>query len=60
MTQGLRTADVKFTVAKGPADRWFVEDFELIQLQNKGFCKKGQADERVARRAALTTSLVFR
>jgi hypothetical protein len=40
MTQGLRTADVKFTVAKGPGDRWFVSDFELIPLQNMGFCKK--------------------
>jgi hypothetical protein len=41
MTQGLRTADVKFTVAKGPGDRWFVQDFDFVALQNKGFCKKG-------------------
>jgi hypothetical protein len=37
-TQGRNTATVHFTVVKGPSDRWYVEVFEIVVLQNKGFC----------------------
>jgi hypothetical protein len=40
-TQGNLTASVPFTVVKGPSDRWYVEVFEIVKLQNKGFCSKG-------------------
>jgi len=39
-TQGALAATVKFRVVKGPSDRWFVEEFEIVALQNKGFCGK--------------------
>jgi len=40
MVQGQLTASVPFTVVKGPADRWYVEVFAIVALQNKGFCSK--------------------
>ena len=40
LTQGSLTANVKFTVAKGPSNRWYVADFDAVALQNKGFCKR--------------------
>jgi hypothetical protein len=40
MTQGSITADAKFAVVKGPAGRWFVQQFDIVTLQNKGFCSK--------------------
>jgi len=39
-TQGTLTATVKFRTIKGPSDRWYVEEFEIVALQNKGFCGK--------------------
>jgi hypothetical protein len=39
-TQGSLTAPVKFTTVRGPSDRWFVESFDIVVLQNKGFCSK--------------------
>jgi hypothetical protein len=40
LTQGQLKANVKFTAAKGPSDRWYVQDFDSQLLQNAGFCKK--------------------
>jgi hypothetical protein len=40
LTQGKQTATVLFTAAKGPSDRWYLQDFEIVALQNKGFCSK--------------------
>src|ERR1019366_8297007 len=40
LTQGQLKANVKFTVAKGPSNRWYVQDFDSQLLQNVGFCKK--------------------
>jgi hypothetical protein len=34
------TATSKFTVVRGPSGRWYVESFEIVPLQNKGFCSK--------------------
>jgi hypothetical protein len=39
-TQGTNAASVHFTTVKGPSDRWYVEVFEIVVLQNKGFCSK--------------------
>ena len=41
LTQKTNTASIKFTVVKGPSDRWYVEVFDIVTLQNKGFCSKG-------------------
>ena len=38
LTQGKATANPKFTVTQGPGSRWFVVDFDMTMLQNKGFC----------------------
>lgn len=40
MTQGTLKANVPFTTAKGPSNRWFVQDFDAKLLQNMGFCKR--------------------
>jgi hypothetical protein len=39
-TQGTNTASVHFTTVRGPSDRWYVEIFEIVVLQNRGFCSK--------------------
>jgi hypothetical protein len=39
-TQGSQRASVSFTTVKGPSDRWYVESYEIVVLQNKGFCGK--------------------
>jgi hypothetical protein len=40
LTQGTLKASPHFTVVRGPASRWYVEIFEIVELQNKGFCSK--------------------
>jgi hypothetical protein len=40
LTQGSNKASVPFTVVKGPSDRYYVEQFKIVELQNKGFCGK--------------------
>ena len=40
LKQGVRTAAPWFTVARGPSNRWYVEDLDLVTLQNKGFGSK--------------------
>ena len=40
LKQGARTASPWFTLARGPSNRWYVEDFDLVTLQNKGFGSK--------------------
>jgi hypothetical protein len=40
LTQGPLTASPHFTVVRGPSNRWYVEVFEIVALQNKGFCSK--------------------
>jgi hypothetical protein len=40
LTQGKLEASVPFVVVKGPSNRWYVQQFEIIPLQNKGFCSK--------------------
>lgn len=42
-TQGSLKATARFTVVKGPSDRWYVGDFEIVVLQNRGFCTKSGA-----------------
>ena len=39
-TQGSNKATVLFTTVRGPGDRWYVEKFDIVALQNKGFCNK--------------------
>jgi hypothetical protein len=39
-TKGSNRATVLFTTVRGPSDRWYVEKFEIVALQNKGFCDK--------------------
>ena len=39
-TQGSNKATVSFKTVRGPSDRWYVESFEIVALQNKGFCNK--------------------
>ena len=39
-TQGRLTGASEFTVAKGPENRWYVQQFNIVALQNKGFCAK--------------------
>jgi hypothetical protein len=39
-TQAANTATSRFTVVKGPSDRFYVEIFDIVALQNKGFCGK--------------------
>lgn len=46
LRQGPLTATSSFTVAKGPSARWYVQDFETIPLQNKGFCQKAAGPGR--------------
>jgi hypothetical protein len=40
VTQGKLTTSVHFTTVRGPSDRWYVESFDIVDLQNKGFCSK--------------------
>lgn len=40
MVQGANKATVPFNVIKGPSDRWYVLEFKIVELQNKGFCSK--------------------
>jgi hypothetical protein len=40
LAQGTLAASPKFTVIRGPENRWYVEVFEIVELQNKGFCSK--------------------
>jgi hypothetical protein len=40
LTQAKLTATSAFTVARGPSDRWYVADFDIVALQNKGFCSR--------------------
>ena len=40
LTQGKLVASSQFTVAKGPGNRWYVSEFDITTLQNKGFCGK--------------------
>lgn len=39
LVQGMLQATTKFTVVRGPAGRWFVSEFDIVTLQNKGFCR---------------------
>ena len=39
-TQGKLTGTSEFEVAKGPENRWYVNKFDIITMQNKGFCAK--------------------
>jgi hypothetical protein len=40
LSQGTLKASPHFTVVRGPSSRWYVEVFEIVELQNKGFCSK--------------------
>ena len=39
-TQGSLTGSSQFTVARGPSDRWYVLSFDIVAMQNKGFCSR--------------------
>lgn len=38
VTSGTLAASPTFTVVEGPSKRWYVENFEIDQLRNAGFC----------------------
>ena len=38
LTAGPRSASPTFTVVQGPKNRWFVENLDLDQLRDQGFC----------------------
>lgn len=38
VTASDRKATPMFTVVRGPKNRWFVENFEIDQLRDQGFC----------------------
>lgn len=38
LTAGARSASPTFTVVMGPSKRWYVENFDIDQLRNNGFC----------------------
>ena len=40
LVQGSNSATTTFTLARSPAGRWLVTTFDVIALQNKGFCKR--------------------
>jgi hypothetical protein len=40
LAQGNLSASPRFTVVRGPSNRWYVEVFDIVLLQNKGFCNK--------------------
>ena len=40
LVQGTNSATTTFTVARSPAGRWLVNTFEVVPLQNKGFCRR--------------------
>jgi hypothetical protein len=37
LKQGPLAASPIFTAVRGPSNRWYVEDFDLTMLQNRGF-----------------------
>jgi hypothetical protein len=39
LVQGLMQATTKFTAVRGPGERWFISEFDIVALQNKGFCR---------------------
>ncbi len=39
LVQGMLQATTRFTTVRGPAGRWFVSEFDIVTLQNKGFCR---------------------
>jgi hypothetical protein len=38
MTMGTKRATPAFTVARGPGNRWYVENFDIDHLRDQGFC----------------------
>jgi hypothetical protein len=38
VTAGTLKASPTFTVVEGPRKRWYVENFDIDQLRNEGFC----------------------
>lgn len=38
LTATMRKASLHFTVVQGPHKRWFVENLEIDQLRDQGFC----------------------
>lgn len=42
ITMLMRKATPAFTVVRGPRGRWYVENFEIDQLRDAGFCGAGQ------------------
>ena len=40
LTQKANAATTTFTVARTPSGRWLVHTFEMVPLQNKGFCPR--------------------
>lgn len=46
LKQGTIQGSSKFTAVRGPGERWFVKGFDIVALQNKGFCQPGNATKR--------------
>ena len=40
LVQGTNSATTTFTLARSAAGRWLVTTFDVVALQNKGFCKR--------------------
>jgi len=46
LTAGSRTASPMFTVVEGPHKRWYVENLDLDEMRNKGFCSASSSPSR--------------
>jgi len=46
LRQGSLQGATKFTVVRGPGERWFVKGFDIVALQNKGFCQAPAASKK--------------
>jgi hypothetical protein len=46
VTLGDRRATPMFTVIRGPGSRWYVENFEIDQLRDQGFCNLPAATQK--------------
>ena len=46
LRQGNMTGNSKFTAVRGPGERWFVKGFDIVALQNRGFCQAASANKK--------------
>ena len=46
LKQGTVQGSSKFTAVRGSGERWFVKGFDIVALQNKGFCQPATSPRR--------------